>query len=217
MKWNDFLKAAYLEELDKSILWKANRWLGLRFSYIFYHMRFSANMLSIFRCFLVILGFYLLSLISADMKYEPMIGAFILTWQVNLDFADGSIARVQGKFSPLGEEIDGLANALSRFMLIVLFGFLTNNLFIIIVSIFIAYTLIVFLRVSEEQVGVLKKGSISSFYRIMLTVPVMVIIWPLIIGIFSLLGINIIILSYTIVFFYSILAVICLYKIVITK
>jgi len=214
MKWDKFLKAAYLQELDKSFLWKVNRWLGLRFSYVFYNMKFSANMLSIFRCLLAIMGFYLLSLIKVEMKYQPIVGALILAWQVNLDFADGSIARVQGKSTQFGEEVDGFANALSRFMLIVLLGSLTDNLFILVVSIFTAYTLIVFTRVSQEKVKIYENGPISSFYRIMLSVPMMVVFLPLIVGVFSILGINIIPLSYLLVFLYSIRAFVFLYKIV---
>jgi len=177
-------------------------------------MKFSANMLSIFRCLLAIMGFYLLSLIKVEMKYQPIVGALILAWQVNLDFADGSIARVQGKSTQFGEEVDGFANALSRFMLIVLLGSLTDNLFILVVSIFTAYTLIVFTRVSQEKVKIYENGPISSFYRIMLSVPMMVVFLPLIVGVFSILGINIIPLSYLLVFLYSIRAFVFLYKIV---
>jgi len=217
MKWDEFIKAAYIQESDKSFLWKANRWFGLRFSYIFYRMKFSANMLSIFRCLLAIIGFYLLSLIKAEMKYQPIAGAVILAWQVNLDFADGSIARVQGMSSQFGEEIDGLANALSRFMLIVLFGVLTDNIFMLMVSIFTAYTLIVFSRVTHENVYILEDGPTSSFYRIMLSVPMMVVFWPFVIGVFSLLEVNIILLSYLLILLYSVRAFSFLYKIVNVK
>ena len=95
MKWDEFFKVDYLEELDKFFLWKTNRWLGLRSSYIFYHLGFSANLLSVFRCLLVIVGFYIISLISADIKYVSIVGVFILTWQVHLNFSDGAIARIQ--------------------------------------------------------------------------------------------------------------------------
>ena len=46
MNWDEFFIAAYLKEQEKSGLYKANRWLGLRFSYIFYYLRFSTNILS---------------------------------------------------------------------------------------------------------------------------------------------------------------------------
>jgi len=64
MKWIPFKSAAYppefsVTEKDKSVFWHINRWVGLRFAYLFYLLGFSANFLSIVRVGLAALGLYL--------------------------------------------------------------------------------------------------------------------------------------------------------------
>jgi phosphatidylglycerophosphate synthase len=207
MKWDNYRKKAILNEYNKSVIYRVNRWVGLRFSYLFYRLGFSANLLSIFRCFLAILGFYLLSLVSSDVKYVSLIGAMIISLQVHLDFADGCIARVEGKASSFGEEVDGLANAFSRFLLIVLLGVFTENLFAIITSVFVAYFLIVFLNILIIKENVKKTFSHYSLQRFILSVPFMLVFLPTVIGMFSIYEINLIVFSFFILFLYSTLTI----------
>ena len=212
MKWKLFLETAHPEsvvraETEKSSLWKANRWLGIRFAYVFYHLGFSANLLSIFRCLLALIGFYFLSLIVKGDKWLPILGALILAWQIILDYADGPIARVQGKSSDLGEKIDGLANAFSRLLVIILVGFLTRSLIMFLISIFSAYVLIAFLPESKSHIkvsGVWRH--VAPVYKITLYVPSMVLGLPLLIGIHGILGLEIVIFSYIVICLYTALA-----------
>jgi len=217
MKWKLFLEAAHPEsmaktEADKSVIWKINRWMGLRFAYVFYHLGFSANLVSIFRCFLALLGFYFLSLIGKGNKWLPILGVFILAWQIILDYADGPISRVQGKSSNLGDKMDGLANAFSRLLVIILAGFLTHSLILFLFSIFSAYVLVVFFPESKSQI----KASwvwrrMAPVYKITLYVPTMVLGLPLLIGIHGVLGIQVLIFSYVVVCLYTALATLWLF------
>lgn len=217
MKRKLFLEAAHPEsmakaESDKSVIWKINRWLGLQFAYVFYHLGFSANLLSIFRCLLALIGFYFLSLIVKGDKWLPILGAFILACQIILDYADGPIARVQGKSSELGDKMDGLANAFSRLLVIILAGFLTRSLIMFLISIFSAYVLIAFLPESKSHItasGVWRK--VAPVYKITLYVPSMVFGLPLLIGIHGVLGLEIVIFSYIVVCLYTVLATLWLF------
>ena len=54
MKWVEFKKRAFpldkkIEEDNRSIFWKINRYIGLRFAFLFNWLGFSANALSFFR------------------------------------------------------------------------------------------------------------------------------------------------------------------------
>jgi phosphatidylglycerophosphate synthase len=216
MHWKEFLKTAYpnymeLQEAEKSIVWKVNRWLGLRFAYIFYHFGFSANLLSVFRCFLALIGFYLISLVEVGNKWAPILGVLILAWQINLDYADGSIARAQGKSSEFGEKMDGMANACSRIIVLILAGFLTSNSIIFLISSFSAYVLVVFIPFSKLRIKKLGRLRLVAWiYQALLYVPVMVLLLPLVFGLHGVLGLEVVTFSYIVVYTYSVLAVLWL-------
>ena len=216
MKWKPFLETAHPEsmvraEAEKPALWKANRWLGLRFAYVFYHMGFSANLLSIARFFLALVGFYLLSLVMTGNKWAHILGALILAWQINLDYADGAIARVQRKSSELGEKMDGLANVSSRVVVLTLAGFLTNNSVVFLISVFSAYVLVVFIPDSKVRIKASGKWWVLALlYRVMLYVPVMVFVLPIIIGVHGVLSLEVLTFCYIVVYTYAVLAVIWL-------
>ena len=216
MKWKLFLETANPEsvvraEAEKSFLWKISRWLGIRFAYVFYHLGFSANLLSIFRCILALIGFYLLSLITTGNKWAPILGAFLLAWQIILDYADGAIARAQGKTSELGDKMDGLANAFSRLMVIILAGFLTRSPIMFLISTFSAYVLTVFIPDAKIQIKTSGKWRpVALVYRITLYVPVMVFGLPMMIGIHGVLGLPVVIFSYIVVSIYAVLAILLL-------
>ena len=138
MKWISFKSAAYppafsVTEKDKSVIFHMNRWLGLRFAYLFYHLGFSANLLSILRVALAAFGLYLVFYYLFSNIFVPVIGVLLLAWQVNLDFADGAIARVTSKSSVLGEKLDGLANDFSRGAVLILISSFSSHYYMIII------------------------------------------------------------------------------------
>ncbi len=216
MKWKHFFRAAHPQsavraEVDKSVVWRINRWVGLRLAYGLYHLGFSANLLSIARFFLAFVGLYLLSLVAAGRKWEPMLGVLCLTVQVNLDFADGPIARAQGKASELGEKMDGLANSCSRGAVLVLAGFLTRSTIGLLVSVVSAHVLVVFMPATEltiRRLGTWRR--LAPLYRVVLCVPVMASLLPLLIGLHRIAGVDFVPFSFIIVFVYAVLAAIWL-------
>jgi phosphatidylglycerophosphate synthase len=199
------------KEANRSWIWKVNRWLGLRFAYLFYHLGFSANLLSSLRVILAFCGFYLLARVKYGDVWQPLVGAIILAWQINLDYADGPIARVQGKSSELGEKMDGLANAASRSVVLILAGFLTDNLVLFIASAFSAYIIVTFISITKMRIKTTGKWkSLALVFRFFLYVPVMGFVLPLLIAVHGLLEMKVDLFSYIIVFLYSGLALIWL-------
>ena len=211
MGWEEFLKAGFpaefsAKEANKSIIWKVNRWVGIRFAYVFFKLGMSANALSVLRAFIAIIGLSFIHFISYGDKWLPLLGVFLVIWQVNLDFADGVIARVQGKSSALGETLDGLANAISRLGIIILMGLFTNRISLIMLSVFSSYVLVPF-KGSRAVVSKRFSAFSSNLYHKSLSVVAMVIILPIIISLHCILDINILLLSYSVVSFYGFLSV----------
>jgi phosphatidylglycerophosphate synthase len=216
MKWKQFYQSAYppsfaRSEADRSLIWRINRWIGLRFAYLFYHLGFSANSLSIFRLFLAFCGFVFVSRVNDGAIWQPLAGNVILAWQINLDYADGPIARVQQKSSKLGEKLDGLANAVARSAALILAGFLTNNLFLLVAGTFSAYIIVTFISSTNLKIKNTGKWQQLAFvYRCALYVPVMAFGLPLLMAIQGLMKANVIFIASVVVYVYTVLALIWL-------
>ena len=217
MKWNSFKSAAYppefsVTEKDKSVFWHINRWVGLRFAYLFYLLGFSANFLSIVRVGLAALGLYLVFYPWFSDIYDPVIGIFLLVWQVNLDFADGSINRVvNGKPTLIGLNIDGLANDVARGAVLILISFSAATNYLFIIGIVTSFILIKFLA---ETFALVEKFYDWSQYpfpikllRKLLSVPLMVVTLPTIIATLNILDYQITLVALLITTIYTLLAI----------
>ena len=217
MKWIAFKSVAYpstlsATEKDKSIFWHINRWVGLRFAYLFYLLGFSANFLSIVRVGLAALGLYLVFYPWFSDIYDPVIGIFLLVWQVNLDFADGSINRVvNGKPTLIGLNIDGLANDVARGAVLILISFSAATNYLFIIGIVTSFILIKFL--AETFVLVEKFYGWSQYpfpiklLRKLLSVPLMVVALPTIIATLNILDYQITLVALFITTIYTLLAI----------
>jgi len=217
MKWIAFKSAAYppefsVTEKDKSVFWHINRWVGLRFAYLFYLLGFSANFLSIVRVGLAALGLYLVFYPWFSDIYDPVIGIFLLVWQVNLDFADGSINRVvNGKPTLIGLNIDGLANDVARGAVLILISFSAATNYLFIIGIVTSFILIKFL--AETFVLVEKFYGWSQYpfpiklLRKLLSVPLMVVALPTIIATLNILDYQITLVALLITTIYTLLAI----------
>ena len=217
MKWIAFKSAAYppefsVTEKDKSVFWHINRWVGLRFAYLFYLLGFSANFLSIVRVGLAALGLYLVFYPWFSDIYDPVIGIFLLVWQVNLDFADGSINRVvNGKPTLIGLNIDGLANDVARGAVLILISFSAATNYLFIIGIVTSFILIKFLA---ETFALVEKFYDWSQYpfpikllRKLLSVPLMVVALPTIIATLNILDYQITLVALLITTIYTLLAI----------
>ena len=216
MKWIAFKSVAYpstlsATEKDKSIFFHINRWVGLRFAYLFYHLGFSANLLSIVRVGLAALGLYLLFYHWYSDIYDPIIGVLLLAWQVNLDFADGSIARVSNKSSALGEKLDGLANDFSRGALLILISISTGTNYVFIIGLATSFILVKFFAETfalvEKFYGWSQYPFSIKLLRKLLSVPLMVVALPTIIAILNILDYEITLVASLITSIYTMLAI----------
>ena len=217
MKWIAFKSAAYppefsVTEKDKSVFWHINRWVGLRFAYLFYLLGFSANFLSIVRVGLAALGLYLVFYPWFSDIYDPVIGIFLLVWQVNLDFADGSINRVvNGKPTLIGLNIDGLANDVTRGAVLILISFSTATNYLFIIGIVTSFILIKFLAETfalvEKFYGWSQYPFPIKLLRKLLSVPLMVVALPTIIATLNILDYQITLVALLITTIYTLLAI----------
>ena len=216
MKWIAFKSAAYppafsVTEKDNSVIFHMNRWVGLRFAYLFYHLGFSANLLSIIRVALAALGLYLVFYHWLDNNYDPVIGIFLLAWQVNLDFADGAIARVSNKSSALGEKLDGLANDFARGALLILISISTGWNYVFIIGMAASFILVKFFAETfvlvEKFYGWSQYPFSIKLLRNLLSVPVMVVALPTIIAILNILDYQITLVALLITTIYTLLAI----------
>jgi len=217
MKWIAFKSAAYppefsVTEKDKSVFWHINRWVGIRFAYLFYLLGFSANFLSIVRVGLAALGLYLVFYPWFSDIYDPVIGIFLLVWQVNLDFADGSINRVvNGKPTLIGLNIDGLANDVTRGAVLILISFATATNYLFIIGIVTSFILIKFLAETfalvEKFYGWSQYPFPIKLLRKLLSVPLMVVALPTIIATLKILDYQITLVALLITTIYTLLAI----------
>jgi len=217
MKWSAFKSAAYppefsVTEKDKSVFWHMNRWVGLRFAYLFYLLGFSANFLSIVRVGLAALGLYLVFYPWFSDIYDPVIGIFLLVWQVNLDFADGSINRVvNGKPTLIGLNIDGLANDVTRGAVLILISFSVATNYLFIIGIVTSFILIKFLAETfalvEKFYGWSQYPFPIKLLRKLLSVPLMVVALPTIIATLNILDYQITLVALLITTIYTLLAI----------
>jgi hypothetical protein len=186
--------------------------VGLRFAYLFYLLGFSANLLSIVRVGLAALGLYLVFYPWFSDIYDPVIGIFLLVWQVNLDFADGSINRVvNGKPTLIGLNIDGLANDVTRGAVLILISFSTATNYLFIIGIVTSFILIKFLAETfvlvEKFYGWSQYPFSIKLLRKLLSVPVMVVALPTIIAILNILDYQITLVALLITTIYTLLAI----------
>ncbi len=216
MKWIAFKSAAYppafsVTEKDNSVIFHMNRWVGLRFAYLFYHLGFSANLLSIIRVALAALGLYLVFYHWLDNNYDPVIGIFLLAWQVNLDFADGAIARVSNKSSALGEKLDGLANDFARGALLILISISTGWNYVFIIGMAASFILVKFFAETfalvDKYYGWSQYPFSVKLVRKLLSVPIMVVALPTIIAILNIIDYQITLVALLITTIYALIAI----------
>ena len=216
MKWIAFKSAAYppafsVTEKDNSVIFHMNRWVGLRFAYLFYHLGFSANLLSIIRVALAALGLYLVFYHWLDNNYDPVIGIFLLAWQVNLDFADGAIARVSNRSSALGEKLDGLANDFTRGALLILISISTGWNYAFIIGMAASFILVKFFAETfalvDKYYGWSQYPFSVKLVRKLLSVPIMVVALPTIIAILNIIDYQITLVALLITTIYALIAI----------
>jgi|APSaa5957512535_1039671.scaffolds.fasta_scaffold13769_5 phosphatidylglycerophosphate synthase len=113
------------------------KWLAMRVSFVFYKMGVTANMLDIFTLITSLFGAILVLTMIDEYNIIPVIiGLVLLAFGVFVDFVDGPIAKARGECSRIGDALDNLGVDLVRSSLIIIFGILSSESYMIIVNIF---------------------------------------------------------------------------------
>ncbi|MDC1036211.1 CDP-alcohol phosphatidyltransferase family protein [Alphaproteobacteria bacterium] len=120
LNYSDYQLKAYPSSLRESdlkrgFLWSINRKIAIPQSYLFYRVGLNANHISILRLIMVLVALVFISF--GDVLFS--IASIILIYhQINLDFADGAVARANNTASDFGTIVDGLPNYFFRYGLI---------------------------------------------------------------------------------------------------
>ena len=135
-----------------------------------------------------------------------------MVWQVNLDFADGSINRVvNGKPTLIGLNIDGLANDVARGAVLILISFSATTNYLFIIGIVTSFILIKFLAETfalvEKFYGWSQYPFPIKLLRKLLSVPLMVVALPTIIATLNILDYQITLVALLITTIYTLLAI----------
>lgn len=90
----------------------------------------TPNMVSVFGGLMVVLAgvvYYGIGFYSPVWPWGPLLGLLLhMSWHV-VDGADGDLARITGKTSPMGELVDGLCDYISHIVLYVLLAFVLTR------------------------------------------------------------------------------------------
>jgi len=162
MKFYQFLNKSFPElsvkrRTDLGMFHNFVKFLAIRFAFILFKLKVSANLLDVISLMLSIIGFCFLYLSILGHKIIPTIGALLIFFHVWVDFIDGLLARAQDAQSSIGHQLDNLGNDVDRFMLIVLLGIFTENIIFIIINVFIAYVLVPFHRLTKDDLISIKR------------------------------------------------------------
>lgn len=212
MKWQQFLKLAYPEDLKKeddqerTIIYKWHRWIGLFLGYLVYHLGISANFIGISRIFIALVSLYLISFVKEGKVLIPFIGLFLLYGQHILDKVDGVIARARGTVNELGAKLDGIGNSFSRFAILVLLAAFTEKIAFILFAVLVSYVLV---RVRDEFIRAnlaydTRFKGFAIFFRVIFSIQVMLFILPLLIVLINVFNWEIVTFSYIVISFYAI-------------
>lgn len=146
MKYSEFQKRLFLGKSvfdRKEFDFHTNlvKWFALRFAYVLFHMRISANALDIFALFGSVAGFILLSCKNLPLSLH-LIGIFSIYLHVLVDFIDGALAKARDEMSQIGDKLDHFGCRIARFaMMILIVGYL-NSMIYLIIMVFCAGVLI---------------------------------------------------------------------------
>jgi glycosyltransferase involved in cell wall biosynthesis len=132
------------------------KYFSLRFAYLLYCMRISANSLTFFSVLLTIPCFLLLYEGILTNNFIYLLGGYILIGSILfIDFVDGSLARIDKYTYAAGDALDNLPPDIIRIGSILFFGVITSNqlymLLAFISSIVISYYLPATLENIQEK------------------------------------------------------------------
>ena len=138
--FNKFIKIAFPEinpfmRNEFSFFHNLIKWCAIRIAYLLFRVGITANIIDIFGLLILIPCYYLLY-ISID---EKNLLFFIISYLgiyfvLSIDFMDGVLARAFNEQNIYGDLIDDLSPEIIRFISLIVIGYLSQNVFIFIIS-----------------------------------------------------------------------------------
>lgn len=143
LSFQSFLEKGYTKRQRKlareSVVNRVHFFFGLRIAYIAFLLGFSANLFTIVRLPLAIIGFHFLTLSGFDNFTFRILGLSLIALQKFFDFGDGAIARVTEQSSAVGRQLDIFVDFVTKMMTFGLIAYFTEAPLIIISSTALVY------------------------------------------------------------------------------
>ena len=133
------------------------KWIAMRFAYIFYKLGLTANMLDILTLFLTLFGAILVVGFKSDDVFTSLVGVSLLAFGVFVDFIDGPIAKARNECSDLGDALDNIGVDFVRAALLIVFGVLSAENYIIIVNLF---SLVILFSLIPSSIGIIEDSQV---------------------------------------------------------
>jgi len=185
-------------EASKNIFLVWNRAIAWREAYVLNKFGITGNMVSLFRVLLGLISLYLFSSLRFGQIDKPIFGVMLMAWQINLDAVDGSLARVQGKSSAFGNNLDNLGIDYVRSGFFILIAFMSGNMYLGITSLLASYLLVTF----RQYLGVDLHIRLDKIASLIIYVPILLVLLPLFIISLVYLGLNPLLICKAVSLFY---------------
>ena len=120
---------------DNGIIHNSIKWISIRFSYLFYRLGITANILDLIGLLMLIPSYYFIyiSIINKNLNLF-IVSYFLIMCVLAIDFMDGMLAKTDKYKYSVGEILDDLSPEIIRFLSLLIIGFLSNNLFFFIIA-----------------------------------------------------------------------------------
>jgi hypothetical protein len=140
-----FPPAAAQDEAQRDFVYRTHRSVGLRLAYLFYHLGFTGNLLSVLRVVMSVVGAVLMIPLPSGEMVAPVVGAFLIYGQLVLDFSDGALGRLTpGAIPLLGLQFDIMGCDVARVAMAALLGSYAGSMAPILIAVSSVYVLATF-------------------------------------------------------------------------
>ena len=111
------------------------KFFALRFSYVFYRLGISANVLDMIGLVLLVPGFVLvLNAITSQELIDFLFGFLIIAFVIFIDFIDGPLSKIDNYIYKVGDNMDNLCPDVVLVGGLVMIGVMTQNIYLITAS-----------------------------------------------------------------------------------
>ena len=133
MKLDEFIRHAFpikdpFKRTQLGFIHNCIKYLAVRFSFIFYKLGISANMLDFIGLISTIPAFYMIyySLVNQELLFF-IFGFSIIAFIIFIDFIDGPLSKMSKYTHAVGNDLDNLCPDIISVMSFIFIGFMTQN------------------------------------------------------------------------------------------